>query len=80
MPVPMKWNELWELLPDRKRVGHSYELAPPLILNGWVFSDDDDKRSRLLVHIEWANEKGVLKDAADFLYGLQEDDWHYKDR
>jgi len=31
-PVPQRWNALWELLPDRKRVGGGWEPALPLIL------------------------------------------------
>ena len=32
---PDPWNKLWELLPDRKRVGNGWEPALPLILAAW---------------------------------------------
>jgi hypothetical protein len=34
-PVPQRWNELWEMLPDRKRVGNGWEPPLPLILAAW---------------------------------------------
>ena len=31
-PMPQRWNALWELLPNRKRVGGGWEPPLPLIL------------------------------------------------
>jgi hypothetical protein len=45
-PQPMIWNQLWELLPDRRRVGAGWEPPLPLILAAWWEASDSDKRSR----------------------------------
>lgn len=34
-PMPMQWDALWNLLPNRKRVGSGWEPALPLILAAW---------------------------------------------
>ena len=34
-PQPQRWNELYELLPDRKRKGNGWEPSLPLILAAW---------------------------------------------
>ena len=34
-PQPQKWNELWEMLPDRRRAGEGWEPSLPLILDAW---------------------------------------------
>lgn len=34
-PMPQRWNELFEKLRDRKRVGNGLQLAAPLILAAW---------------------------------------------
>jgi hypothetical protein len=34
-PQPTKWNELWEMLPNKKRKGAGWEPALPLILAAW---------------------------------------------
>jgi len=34
-PVPTRWNELWEMLPDCKRVGFGWEPPLPLTLAAW---------------------------------------------
>lgn len=31
-PIPTRWNELWELLPGRHRVGSGWVPPLPLIL------------------------------------------------
>jgi hypothetical protein len=41
-PLPMKWNELWEMLPGRKRVGDAWEPPLPLILAAWSESSASD--------------------------------------
>ena len=34
-PVPRRWNELWEMLPARRRGGRGWEPPLPLILAAW---------------------------------------------
>jgi hypothetical protein len=34
-PLPPLWNDLWEMLPNRARVGAGWQPPPPLILAAW---------------------------------------------
>ena len=75
-PQPMKWHQLWELLPNRRQVGIGWEPPLPLILAGWGLSDQS-KTQRLAEHIEWAEKHGALETVSAFLRNLQEEDWHH---
>ncbi len=75
--MPQRWTALWELLPDRKRVGGGWEPALPLILAAWHDTPGMQKMLRLAEHIEWATEHGALESVADFLRGLREDEWFH---
>jgi len=70
-------NALWELLPDRKRVGGGWEPALPLILAAWHDTSYLMKILRLAEHIEWAAEHGALETVAVFLRDLREEDWFH---
>ena len=74
-PQPQKWNELWELLPHKKRVGNGWEPALPLILAAWWETPALLKILRLREHIVYAEAHGVLVDVERFLKGLPEEDW-----
>ena len=76
-PVPQKWNELWEMLPSRKRKGSSWEPSPPLILAAWHDTPAMLKMIRLSDHIKWASEHGTLSEVSVFLRGLKEADWFH---
>ena len=80
-PVPRRWNELWEMLPSRRRVGDSWEPPLPLILAAWWHTPPFMKMLRLQEHIEYAKAHGVLADIDRYLRGLPEEDWaHLGDR
>jgi hypothetical protein len=51
----------------------------PLILAAWWESSDDEKRSRLELHVRWAAEQGVLDGVAEFVKSLTEDEWHHSE-
>lgn len=74
-PLPPYWNQLWEMLPNRRRKGVTWEPSPPLILAAWHFTTDAEKQSRLEQHIRWAAEHGSLKDVWAFLQNLHNDQW-----
>ena len=76
-PQPMLWNQLWELLPDRKRVGLGWQPPLPLILAAWWETTDQDKQQRLLEHIHWAYDHGVFETINQHLRSLSENQWHY---
>lgn len=75
-PQPLKWNELWEMLPNKRRIDSGWNPALPLILGGWWHSTDEDKRQRFLMHIKYAYDNGVIDDIARFLYSLKPGDWY----
>lgn len=78
-PKPMKWNELYELLPDKKRVGLGWEPSLPLILAAWWDTPIISKKLRFKEHLEWAAMHGCLDTIQSFLINLKEDDWYHGD-
>ena len=74
-PMPMKWSQLWEMLPERRQVGDGWDPALPPILAAWYDVPAIKKMHRLEEHIQWAAKHGKLEDVSAFLRGLQEDDW-----
>ncbi len=76
-PQPLKWKELYELLPNTKRKGNGWEPSLPLILAAWGNTPAMLKILRLREHIEWAFEHGCLDDILVFLQNLKEDEWHH---
>jgi len=76
-PQPKKWNELYELLPHKRRKGAGWEPPLPLILAAWWDTPEMSKIARLREHIEWAAEHGALGTVYDFLVGLAEDEWYH---
>lgn len=76
-PQPMRWHELWELLPGRRRVGAGWEPPLPLVLGAWWHTSNADKRQRLGEHIRWAQAHRALDAADSFLRDLNEGEWHH---
>lgn len=69
-PNAAKWHQLWELL------GSPSGVPPPLVLSGWAFSTDRQKRDRFAQHLEFAAETGKLSDVEQFVSTLADDEWH----
>jgi len=76
-PMPMKWNDLYQLLLDTRRVGDGWEPSLPLILGAWHYSSNVEKMLRLEEHIAWAEEHASLVRISEFLRGLDETGWHH---
>jgi hypothetical protein len=76
-PQPEKWQQLYELLPERKRMGAGWEPSLPLILAAWWDTPAMLKMLRLREHIEWAAAHGCLEKVYLFLQALSEDEWHH---
>ncbi len=78
-PQPDKWDELWKMLPDRKRKPTGGWGPPlPLILAAWWHTNDTEKRIRLDEHIQYANKNGAIKEVSIYLHSLGSDDWVYE--
>jgi hypothetical protein len=79
-PQPMRWNALWEMLPERRRAGGGWEPALPLILGAWWETPALNKHLRFLEHLEWARTHGCVDQVDVYLRALQEADWfHFGD-
>ena len=78
-PQPKYWNEMWEMLPDKKREGNGWDPPLPLILGAWWHTSDMEKMMRLRQHIEYAAGKGALDEIDDFLRNLALYQWHKDD-
>ena len=74
-PLPDRWNELWKMLPSRRRVGNGWEPPLPLILAAWWNTPALMKIVRLEEHIQYAEAHGVLVDIDRYLRRLPEDEW-----
>jgi hypothetical protein len=77
-PLPRPWDRLHRHLTSLKP-GDADRPPVPLILAGWNFSSDSEKRMRLIDQLDWARQHGVLVEARVFLAGLSPDDWHTGD-
>lgn len=74
-PMPQRWSALWELLPNRARVGVGWQPPLPLILGAWDDTPALVKMLRLAEHIEWADRHNGLELVERFLRDLPEDEW-----
>ena len=77
-PMPALWNQLWEMLPERRRVGAAWEPPLPLILGAWSIASPREKRQRLVEHIEYSAQHGALEEVDRFLRELASEDWLYE--
>ena len=69
-PEPIKWSEMYNMLPDKNKV------PLPLILAGWWGTSDIEKIFRFKEHIEIASKQGVLDEVDTFLRNLETEDWY----
>jgi hypothetical protein len=76
-PQPLKWYELYERLPNKKRIGAGWAPPLPHILAEWVETTAELKMQRLGEHIKWASSQGCLDDILAFLKNLKEDEWYH---
>ncbi len=77
-PMPDFWNELWQMLPNRKQKESGGWNPPlPLILAAWWDTTAKEKRERLILHLEYATDHGILDKVDKFLRELMPDQWAY---
>jgi hypothetical protein len=74
-PKPDFWMKLSDTIGKNKP---NDELTP-LILAGWVYSDDETKQERLIKQIKFAlAQPGSVRDKfIEVLLSIDEDDWHH---
>lgn len=68
-PQPRLWQQFWESLPGKRRLGGRWQPDVPYVLGGWGYTDDEAKRQRLFEHIQWASDHGAIS-SADASYGV----------
>ena len=73
-PMPQKWNELYEMLPNKKRRDVGWEPSLPLILSAWD-SPMLFKKLRFLEHLEYAYKNDVINEIDKYLRALNDEDW-----
>ena len=79
-PMPNYWNTLWQMLPDHtQKENGGWSPSVPLILAAWWDTSAEEKRQRLIQHIEYAADHDVLDKIDDFLRELSPDKWAYGD-
>jgi hypothetical protein len=78
-PLPKAWQQLWEMLPEKRQAVGAWEPAVPLIGAAWHETPAMLKMARLAEHIQWAASHNALREAAAFLRGLREDEWYRLD-
>jgi hypothetical protein len=76
-PLPQQWIRLYDLLPERRRIGNGWEPALPPILAAWHDTPAMLKMLRLREHIEWGARHGALAQVHAFLSVLPESEWHH---
>jgi hypothetical protein len=76
-PLPKAWQQLWEMLPQKRRTVDAWEPAIPLIGAAWHDATAMLKMVRLAEHLQWAAKHNALSEVAAFLRGLREDEWHH---
>ena len=77
-PIGERWNQLWQMLPSRRSVGHECEPPLPLILGAWWDTPALMKMMRLEEHIRYAEAHGVLAEIDRYLRGLPEEEWAHR--
>ena len=76
-PQPSKWNELYDLLPNKHRKGNGWEPALPLILAAWNDSPAMFKALRFGDHLEWAAKHNAIDQVYAFMVSLKEIEWYH---
>jgi len=79
-PQPPKWQELYQMLPNRVQRGNGgWDPSLPLILGAWWETSDTDKSQRLREHLEWAARHEVIQQVLSFMRALAEEQWHHRE-
>ena len=72
-PNPTHWNDIFLKLSEFADENNLPTPPVPLILNGWVFTNDLEKKIRWEKTLDWAKNSGCLK----FVEKLSEEDFYH---
>ena len=76
-PQPQRWQQLYDMLPEKQQKGAGWKPSLPLILAAWSDTPAMSKMLRLREHIEWAASHSCIEEVSLFLRELPEDQWHH---
>ncbi len=77
-PIPMKWNELFGMLKNKRQIDGESKPSLPLILSGWEHTVPVQKYLVFKEHIRWASDNNQIEEIGKYLRSLSESDWaHY---
>ncbi|EAQ42507.1 hypothetical protein [Polaribacter sp. MED152] len=71
-PKPMIWNEIYKLMCQELR---EKNIPKPLILAGWNFTTDREKKNRFMEHLNLIDLKSENK-IKTFVLSINEKDWY----
>jgi len=78
-PVPIVWNNMYNLMLKLQRVRKIEEKPPhPLVLHGW-YSSDEKKKIRFSEMIEYSEKYNLDTSIQSFINKLSDDDWFFGD-
>ncbi|MFZ4126037.1 MAG: hypothetical protein ACOYJ2_08240 [Rickettsiales bacterium] len=72
------WDKLFTIITGSKKRDNNI-LPNPLILGGWVYSDDEHKKERFMEHLRYAYDNGKWDGAMKYLESVPESAWHIAD-
>jgi hypothetical protein len=75
-PKPDVWMKLSDTIGKNKP---NDDLAP-LVLAGWIYSDDETKQDRLIMQVKFALAQpyGIRDKFIEMLLSIEEVNWHHK--
>ena len=73
-PMPMVWERVRAALEVARTADapHAPKVPTPLILAGWNFSSDEEKRQRWADTVKWAERYGLT----DRIPPIRDEDWY----
>lgn len=76
-PQPARWQQLYDMLPEKKHSSAGWEPPPPLIDAAWLGTPSIPKRMCFREHLEWAATHDCLQQVFTFMKSLPESEWHH---
>ena len=78
-PQPAKWNDFYNMLPNKTRKGNGWSPSLPLILGAWWDTPKLSKLLRFREHVDWAISHDYNEKAFAFLSAMKEEEWYHFD-
>ena len=73
-PKPIKWNQFYNLMRKLKKDPKT-KIPLPLILTGWWYSNNENKKKRFHEQIDLTISFGIEDEVFDFLNNLKDSDY-----